>query len=113
MTYLEFICKVDEALNYDTAEGLRLEYGFPPDCEFTAEGLIKAYDIIYAASRCDFSKLVELGGGNLSALCRSYKIPFRTAQKWMSGERHPSPYIIELVGYALLSTCEKETHFDY
>lgn len=108
MNYKEYLAHIEEARNYESAEALRIEYGFPPYCEFTAEGLAKAFDIIYAVSRSDFPKIVELNGGNLSAMCRGFNIPLRTAQNWTGGVRNPPTYIIELIGYALISQCEKE-----
>ena len=108
MNYKEYLAYVAEAKSYESAEALRMEYGFPPDCEFTADGLIKAFDIIYAVSREDFPKIVELSGGNLSGLGRWLNIPLRTAQAWAAGDRTPSPYIIQMIGFALISQCEKE-----
>lgn len=108
MNYKYYLALIDECKNYESADAIRLEYGFPPDCEFTAEGLIKAFDIIYAVSNSDFPKLVELGGGNLSALCRGLNIPLRTAQNWAMGIRNAPDYVIQLIGYAMISECEKE-----
>lgn len=108
MNYKEYLAYVGEAQNYGSAEDLGMEYGFPPRCEFTADGLIKAFGMIYAVSKSDFPKIVELSGGNLSELCRLLNIPLRTAQAWALGERKPSPYIIQMIGFALISNCEKE-----
>lgn len=66
------------------------------------------YRIIQAVSRSDFPQLVELSGGNLSALCRTFGIPLRTAQAWAARERDPSPYLMRLIGFALISLCEKD-----
>lgn len=108
MNYKEYLAYVSEAKNYESAEAIRIEYGYPPECEWTAEGLIKAFDIIYAVSKSDFPKIVELSGGNLSEMCRFMHIPLRTAQAWVAGDRTPSPYIIQMLGFALISLCEKE-----
>lgn len=108
MNYKEYLAYIAEAQNYGSSEALRIEYGYPPECEWTAEGLVKAFDIIYAVSKSDFPKIVELSGGNLSELCRRLNIPLRTAQAWAAGDRMPSPYIIEMIGFALISQCEKE-----
>ena len=108
MNYKEYLAYIAEVQNYGSSEALRMEYGFPPCCEFTADGLIKAFDIIYAVSKSDFPKIVELSGGNLSEMCRWLNIPLRTAQAWAAGDRTPSPYIIEMIGFALISQCEKE-----
>ncbi len=107
MNYSEYLAYATEAKNYGSAEELRAEYGFPPECEWTAEGLIKAFEIIFAVNKSDFPKIVELSGGNLSELCRWLNIPLRTAQAWAASDRTPPSYIIQLLGFALLSKCEK------
>lgn len=108
MNYKEYLAYVEEAKSYESAEVIRMEYGFPPECEWTAEGLIKAFEIIFAVSKSDFPKIVELSGGNLSELCRWLNIPLRTAQAWVAGDRTPPTYIIQMIGFALISQCEKE-----
>ena len=107
MNYSEYLAYATEAKNCGSAEELRAEYGFPPECEWTADGLVKAFDIIYAVGKMDFSKITELSGGNLSKLCRNFDIPLRTAQAWAASDRTPPSYIIQLLGFALLSKCEK------
>lgn len=108
MEYTKYLAYVNEAKSYESAEAIIIEYGYPPECEWTAKGLIKAFDIIYAVSKSDFPKIVELSGGNLSAMCREFNIPLRTGQSWALGERKPPAYIIQLLGFALISQCEKE-----
>ena len=108
MNYKEYLAYVNEAKSCESAETIRIEYGFPPECEWTAEGLIKVFEIIFAVSKSDFPKIVELSGGNLSEMCRWLNIPLRTAQSWSAGDRTPSTYIIEMIGFALISQCEKE-----
>lgn len=108
MTYREYLTRIADAKTYASSQDHLAEYGFPADCEFTAEGLVKAFNIIFAVSRSDFTQLVEISGGNLSALCRDINIPLRTAQSWTSGSRETSEYVIQLIGFALISQCEKE-----
>ena len=108
MNYKEYLAYAEEAKSCESAEVLRMEYGYPPECEWTAEGLIKVFEIIFAVSKSDFPKIVELSGGNLSEMCRWLNIPLRTAQSWSAGDRAPSIYIIEMIGFALISQCEKE-----
>lgn len=108
MNYKEYLAYVNDAKSCESAEILRMEYGYPPECEWTAEGLVKAFNIIYAVSKSDFPKIVELSGGNLSEMCRFMNIPLRTAQAWAAGDRTPPTYIIQMIGFALISQCEKE-----
>ena len=65
------------------------------------------HDIIDAVSRSDFSGLLKLSGLNASALSRSLNIPARTVQSWAVGTRTPPEYIIQLIGYAIMSEYEK------
>ena len=108
MNYKEYLEYIEAAKSCESAETIRIEYGYPPECGWTAEGLIKVFEIIFAVSKSDFPKIVELSGGNLSELCRWLNIPLRTAQSLSAGDRAPSIYIIEMIGFALISQCEKE-----
>ena len=78
MTYKNYLALVNECKNYDSAEAILAEYGYPADCEWTAIGLVKAFDIIFAVSRLDIAKLIEIDSGNLSAFGRTYNIPLRS-----------------------------------
>lgn len=106
MEYKKYIALVGECVNAKTAEDFMAEYGYPEDCEWSPEGLIKAMQIIFAVSRNDFASIVE--GLNVSAFCRAYHIPLRSAQNWVSGERKPPEYVVQLIGYALLSELPKD-----
>lgn len=108
MTYKNYLTLVNECKNYDSAETILADYGFPADCEFSAEGLVKAFDIIFAVSRGDVAKLVEISGGNLSAFGREYNIPLRSLNNWIGGIRKASEYVIQILGFAMISECERE-----
>lgn len=108
MTYKNYLALVNECKNHDSAEAILAEYGYPADCEWTAAGLVKAFDIIFAASRLDIAKLIEIDSGNLSALGRTYNIPLRSLQNWVAGGRKAPEYVIQMLGFAALSECEKE-----
>ena len=107
LNYQKYLAYIEEAKNYDSAEKIMMKYGFPPDCEFTAEGLAKVFDIIFAVSRLDFQKIIEVSGRNPSTIYTSLNIPARTIQHWLSGDRNPADYIIKLIGFALISECEQ------
>ena len=108
MTYKKYLTLVNECKNYETAEAILAEYGFPADCEFSADGLIKAFDIIFAASRGDIAEIIKLSGGNVSAFSRKHNIPLRTINGWASGERKAPEYVIQMLGFAMISECERE-----
>lgn len=108
MNYQKYLAYIEEAKNYDSAEEILMEYGFPSDCEFIAESLAKVFDIIFAVSRLDFQKIIEVSGKNPSTIYTSLNVPIRTAQHWVSGDRNPPTYILQLIGFALISELEKE-----
>ena len=108
MTYKNYLALVNECKNYDSAEAILAEYGFPADCEFSADGLIKAFDIIFAVSRGDIAKIIEASGGNLSAFGRDHNIPLRSLNNWVGGTRKAPEYVIQMLGFAALSECEKD-----
>lgn len=106
MTYQKYLELVGECTRYNSAADFAAEYGFPAECEWTADGFIQAFNIIYAVSRNDFAALVE--DKNLSAFCRAYNIPRRSAQNWQNGARKAPGYVVQMIGYALIAECEKE-----
>lgn len=106
MDYKKYLALVGECVNTKTKEDFLAEYGYPEDCEWSPEVLIKAMQIIFAVSRNDFFTLTK--DLNISAFCRVYNIPLRSAQNWVSGERKPPEYLLQLIGYALLSELPKE-----
>ena len=90
-----------------SASAFLAEYGYPADCEFSADGLTKAFEIIFAVGQIDFAKLVELTNIKPASFCRKYNIPPRSFYNWVGGERLPPEYLIKFLGYVLLSECEK------
>lgn len=108
MTYKNYLALVGECKKYDTADAILAEYGYPADCEWTAAGLAKAFDIIFVVSRLDIAKLIEIDSGNQSTFSRTYNIPLRSLQNWVAGVRQAPEYVIQLIGYTLISECEKE-----
>lgn len=107
MDYLYYTALAAESRSYASASAFLAEYGFPAYCEFSAEGLTKAIEIIFAVGHSDFAKLVELTNIKPASFCRKYSIPPRSLYHWVSGNRQPPEYLIQLLGYALLSECEK------
>lgn len=108
MNYKEYLILVEETKNYETPVEARLEYGFPPDCEWTGNGLARAFDIIFAVSRNDISELIKISGLRSAVFGRKFDIPVRTVQSWASEMRCAPEYAIKLLGFAMLSECEKE-----
>lgn len=107
MKYQEFLMHVEEAKNCETAVEARLEYGFPPDCEWTGDGLAEAFDIIFAVSREDVAELVRISKLKQSVFARKFNIPLRSMQRWTAATRVAPTYVIQLMGYAMLADCDK------
>lgn len=107
MKYQEFLMHVEEAKNCETAVEARLEYGFPPDCEWTGDGLAEAFDIIFAVSRENVAELVKISKLKQSVFARKFNIPLRSMQRWTAATRVAPVYVIQLIGYVMLIDCEK------
>lgn len=58
---------------------------------------------IYSFSREGIKGMLNASGLNLATFCRKYTIPYKTALKWVNGEREAPEYTIMLIGYAVLS----------
>lgn len=107
MNYKEYLAYVEESKSRETAEEMRIEYGFPPDCEWTGDGLTEAFDIIFAVSREDVAELVRISKLKQSVFARKFNIPLRSMQRWTAATRVAPVYVIQLIGYAMLADCEK------
>lgn len=108
MKYQEYIAYVDEAKGYSSARDFLAEYGFPADCPYTAEGVIKFCDIIFAVSRQDLKSLAEIGAKSRDAFARAHRIPQRTYRNWAQNVTKAPVYVAELIGYSMLEDLPKE-----
>lgn len=104
MTYSEYLGYIVEAEHAST-ETLLAEYGFPADCSWEAETLVKVFEIIKAVADNDIKAIV---GNNMARTAEYYGIPYRTLQKWVSGERSAPNYVIKMLGYAIISELPRE-----
>lgn len=100
MKYSYYLAYIAEAKNYESSAALLAEYGYPPDCRLSPDNLVKAFDIIWAVSKGDFAALT---GSNRAAFARKFSIPSRSLQNWELGTREPPEYILQMIGYILIS----------
>lgn len=47
--------------------------------------------------------ITEAAERPLRALAKTYKLPYKTAYQWKSGERHPPEWQLPIIAYAVLS----------
>ena len=99
MTYSEYLGYIAEA-EHVSAEMLLSEYGFPVDCPWEADTLVRVFEIIKAVADNNIKAIV---GNNMARTAEFYGIPYRTLQKWGSGERNAPDYVIKMLGYAIIS----------
>ena len=104
MTYSEYLGYIAEA-EHASAETLLAQYGFPADCPWGAETLVKVFEIIKAVADNDIKAIV---GDNVTRTAEYYGIPYRTMLKWVSGERSAPDYVIKMLGYAIISELPRE-----
>ncbi len=109
MTYTEYLCRIDDAKANATWEEFLGEYGYPADCPYEADTLIIWARIIFAASRNDWETLTQAaseqfkGYGKTTNFARHFEIPYMSLTNWINKSRKPPIYIIQLVGYAIIS----------
>lgn len=114
MNYTEYLCRIDDAKKNAAWEEFLGEYGYPADCPYDAQTLIIWARIIFAASRNDWKALTEVAGEQFKAFekvtnfARYFEIPYKSIRCWLDGSRKPPIYIIQLVGYALISELPEE-----
>lgn len=103
MSYIYYLSMINEAKNYENPEQFLGSFGYPEKCNCTPGQLIIIFNIIYAVMKNDLSELVNLSNLTLKSFTEKYQIPMRTATHWKSGDRSAPEYVINLVGYAMIS----------
>ena len=108
MNFKTYLAYIGDYKELGSAEKLLGQIGFPPDMTLTAEGLVKAVNIIAAVADNSIKTLVDISGLNMKAFAGKYLIPYRTIQDWCSGEREPAAYLSMLIGWEMISELPKE-----
>ncbi len=114
MNYTEYLCRIDDAKTHETADAYLMEYGYPFDCPYDAQTLIIWAQIIFTASRNDWKALTEIAIEKIklfksaAGFAKYFEIPYKSLRNWIEGRRQPPIYIIQLVGYALISELPEE-----
>lgn len=101
MTYHYYTSLIADAKKANNKMKWIAEYGYPADCPYSGDNLLKILSTIYETAHQNITALIEEQGGiaNTSA---KIGISHRTVQNWKSGLRKPSTSIITLIGYALI-----------
>lgn len=107
MTYREYLTLIGLCAEVGKEQALA-EYGFPAECEFTAESLVTAFDIMGAVAHNSTAKLLAAVNYTAYRLGKEYSIPDRTICDWQSNKRTPPAYVLQLIGYALISELPKD-----
>lgn len=111
MNYTEYLCRVDDAKQSETEAEFLRDYGYPSD---DAETLVIWARIIFAVARNDWQELVTVAGEKFDGLKtptnfgRYFDIPYQSLRQWLHKRREPPIYIIQLVGFALISDLPSE-----
>jgi len=103
MDYDYYRSLIGEYLNIGCSEEkLLAEIGYPENIDLSPDELIRAVSIIGAAAENDIKRLVDLSGMSMRAMAMKLSIPYRTLQDWCNGNRPTTPYIVMMIGYALI-----------
>lgn len=101
MTYFQYQTYVDEARQYTDIGGWLAEIGFGADVPYSGENWSRVCEIIYAAANGETATII----GELSAraFAQKYALPERTVQRWLQKKRTAPDYVLELLGFAVIS----------
>lgn len=69
------------------------------------EALYVGYNVIKNKEYMNFKSLLDASGMNLTNFSKAYGIPYRTVQRWASGE-DPQIYMLSLLATAIFSNKE-------
>lgn len=107
MTYTNYLSYVNEIATYPNPENYAMDYGFPADCPVNGDSIITMFQIIWAVTHNDFAELIKTVNMTAYRLSKLLNISPRTAAHWVNGDRTPPKYVIELLGFALISELPK------
>lgn len=102
ISYEQYLNLVADALDFPTAEQLIEELGYPPDMPENGEDYVQMIKIIFTVANGSFKELVGLSDMKLTVFTQRFKLPYRTAQGWVYGERNAPGYINQLIGFAMV-----------
>lgn len=109
MDYKTYLSLVAEAKNGEyTPETLLAEWGYPADCTISAENLPKAFEIIFGVAESDIKAIAKAAGNSVKALSEKFKISYFTTQKWAGNQRSAPSYVLEMIGYIIISELDDE-----
>ena len=108
MIYNYYLALVGEAGAYADKDTYVGAYGYSENCPYAPENLQRVFYIIYAVSSNAFLEVASLSDLNFSKFHKKYGIPERTAFSWKNRERQAPPYVLQLIGYAMIAEIPKE-----
>lgn len=103
ISYEYYLSLVGEATNLPTAEQLIADEGYPTNMPEDGENYVKTMNIIFAVSRNDLKKIIELSGKKLTQFAAAFRLPYGTARKWLTGERPTTNYNVQMMGFIMIS----------
>lgn len=112
LNYEIYYSLLGEAKNCGSAENFRAEYGYPPECPYSTEGLTRMCSIIYTVAQEDWKGVIALSGTKMAAFARKYGVPYTSLQKWVTDNealgRTAPAYVLQLIGYAMIAEIPTE-----
>lgn len=106
-SYSYFLTLVDDAKKTENKAIWIAEYGYPADCPYSGENLLKILGVIFDAAHGDIKNIVK-NNGDAMAVSQKIVVPYRTVQNWVFAKTTPNEGIINLVAYALVGDIPEE-----
>lgn len=102
MNYKYYLSLLNEARSL-TEEKFIGEMGYPADIPLEPDAFLNVMHIIYVVANEDFRTIIDASHMKMIQLAKHLNIPYRTLQDWKSKERTAPQYVIEMIGYILIT----------
>lgn len=96
---------VDDAKSIDGRGYWIGSYGYPPECPYDADKLVKILGIIYDVAHNNVKSIVK-HYKTMRTFSNLYRISYITVQQWCNEKRNINDYTLRLIGYTLISQIE-------
>lgn len=103
MKYTEYLNLIRNAIEAENENMFIAEYGYPADCPYSPDELLKVLHIIYSTANGSVEDIINKSGVNLSEFARKFQISRRSLEGWKYKQRNPPDYVKMFLGFVLVS----------
>jgi len=112
MSYSRFLSLVSEAEKYQNKMTWVCEYGYPADCPYSPDNLMKVLEVIYYVAHGKYREAFVINGDSLNEVSAKYGINYQTLVTSSRNERKKAHWAMQAVCYCILSDIPTESADD-